>query len=159
VPEVRPKSIVDAAAAVAATGLSLCDPVPASGFVLRQSPGAGTQIEADQCVTVVAEPGVPVPDVVGLATDDARDRLSQAFLTLRTARRQGRIATQNPTPGTVVEPGSAVLVTFAAVVVTPPSPPSSPPPRGRTPPPPSSSALTFPAASPRLWPTMQPGLR
>jgi hypothetical protein len=95
----------------------------------------------------VRHPLVTVPDVVGLATDDARERLSQAFLTLRTPRGQGRIATQNPTPGTAVEPGSAVLVTFAAVVVTPPSPPSSPPPRGRTPPPQSSSARPTPSPS------------
>lgn len=77
-----------------------------------------TETRAGPTVTVPATSGDAVPDVVGAALDDARDRLERAGFEVKIASGGGlfgpvvdsdwEVVDQRPAAGTDAEPGSAV---------------------------------------------------
>ncbi|NIQ98985.1 MAG: PASTA domain-containing protein [Gemmatimonadales bacterium] len=97
-------------------------PVP-KGVVVNTRPPAGTTLTPGRGITLVVSVGAPtitVPDLTGLTREDARDMLEQVGLTLGTAMRRtsnagepGTVIEQNPAPGTLSAPGTAVDITLA----------------------------------------------
>lgn len=92
-----------------------------AGLVIRTEPPAGELVRVGDPVTVVESSGIPfitVPDLVGLAPEEARATLSTAGLVLEVASSRasvespdldGRIARQAPSPGTELLEGETVL--------------------------------------------------
>ena len=86
------------------------------GKVIRTDPGAGTQVEPGSTVTLVISTGpeqVQVPQVQGLTEDNARAQLQGFNVQVTTQQtfnpqQDTIVASQNPAPGTQVEPGSTV---------------------------------------------------
>lgn len=85
------------------------EPVVPPGAVLRLEPGPGTELEPGSRVALVPSLGgrpVPVPDVVGLTPQGAREALARSRLDLAVAGRvydervpEGRVAAQRPSEG------------------------------------------------------------
>jgi serine/threonine-protein kinase len=101
------------------------DQVP-SGAVVRTEPAAGTEVSPAATVTLVVSSGPPpvvLPRVIGLAQNEAEAQLGRDGLRVEVERQahssvpQGRVIDQTPAPGTVAQPGSAVVL----VVSTGPS--------------------------------------
>ena len=95
----------------------------AAGVVISQNPSAGTQLQPKLPVSMVVSRGrapVTVPNVAGLSLSDGTTLLVNAGLTLGTLSREysdnvplDSIIAQNPAPGTLASPGSAVLLTLS----------------------------------------------
>ena len=89
-----------------------------AGTVAATRPGAGTQMEEGDEVTLLVSAGprrVDVPDVVGLPVDDARARLEQDDLRARVRRvfseeSPGSVVAQDPSAGDRAPAGSEVRI-------------------------------------------------
>ncbi len=85
----------------------------AEGTVTRVEPGPGTTVPRDSTVTVyVAVAQIEVPDVSGLAVDDAADELAAAGLSVSGVRGSPLrdVTATDPAAGTFVAPGTAVTL-------------------------------------------------
>jgi beta-lactam-binding protein with PASTA domain/tRNA A-37 threonylcarbamoyl transferase component Bud32 len=88
------------------------------GFVMDQRPDGGSRLQEGDEVTIIVSTGVPkttVPDVVGMDYADAVDALDDANLDVRkrevfSKKRAGRVVTQDPPAGEVVNEGSTVVL-------------------------------------------------
>jgi beta-lactam-binding protein with PASTA domain len=101
------------------------------GAVQRQSPSPGQRVRFGTAVDldVAAEP-VSVPDVTGMSRMEATIALGVMGLSVGqtseaegTGVRPGRVARQDPLPGTRVSPGTAVSLIIASRRYVPPPPP------------------------------------
>ena len=95
--------------------------IPA-GFVMSQSPGAGTNVAAGSAVAMTISSGpssVAVPKVVGAPQSTAAESIAAAGLAINVvnvndpAAAAGLVLSQSPIAGTQVPPGSAVIVTVS----------------------------------------------
>ena len=88
------------------------------GFVIEQRPDGGTRLPEGDEVTIIVSTGVPkttVPDVVGMDYANAADTLSDANLDVRkrevfSKKREGRVLSQDPPSGEVVDEGTTVVL-------------------------------------------------
>jgi eukaryotic-like serine/threonine-protein kinase len=88
------------------------------GRVLRQVPAAGTEVPKESPVVVIVSAGpqlADVPDVVGLTTDDATARLTQAGFRTRVrqvtaSEPEGTVVAQEPLGGTRAQRGRVVQI-------------------------------------------------
>ena len=93
------------------------------GVIINTRPPAGTTLLPGTEVTLVVSVGAPtitVPDLEGLTREEADSVLVDARLSLGTTVRRttregapGTVIAQNPAPGTLSAPGTAVNVTLA----------------------------------------------
>ncbi len=92
------------------------------GKVVTQTPSAGTLIDPDTSVTLeVGEEATQadVPNVVGLAQEEAQEQLEDAGFAVRVAEAsstevpEGNVIQQNPAANTVVAKGTTVTVTVS----------------------------------------------
>lgn len=93
------------------------------GTVVRQSPGAGTQVREGRTVTLTVSTGparVEVPDVVGLDEQAARQELEAAGFEVTTVDQptdnvdeDGVVLAQSPRGGSSRSEGSLVTITVA----------------------------------------------
>src|SRR5262245_2909931 len=89
-----------------------------SGTVVAQDPGAGTEAEEGSTVQLTVSSGpdtVAVPNAVGLAEAEARDRLVAAGFQVESTgvfseREPGTVASQTPAAGAAAKPGSTVSI-------------------------------------------------
>ena len=96
------------------------------GRVTRTDPPAGSDLAKGETVTVYVSTGsasVAVPDVVGMAEEEAVAALQQAgFRVVRVSQavaspaNDGRVIDQSPEPGTEVERGATVTITVGQAV-------------------------------------------
>jgi serine/threonine-protein kinase len=92
-----------------------------AGFVIDQSPDAGTQVAKDSTVTIKVSTGpkqVEVPKLVGKTYEQAVDLLNAVNLEARrrnvfSERPQGRVAAQDPKAGETVDEGTEVVVSVS----------------------------------------------
>jgi eukaryotic-like serine/threonine-protein kinase len=105
-------SQVESVQAAAPTGLAMLTRPPA-GTAL--SPGAGVAIVISR-----GAPTIPIPDLLGMASADARTRLETEGLQLGTVTRRrtadaspGTVVGQRPAAGTLAAPGTVVDVVVA----------------------------------------------
>jgi len=91
----------------------------AVGTVLAQSPTAGTAVGRGTTVTITVaiEAPVAVPDVVGLGSDAATNKLTAAGFTTRvqtktvkTAAEDGKVTSQTPASGGKAKTGAAITI-------------------------------------------------
>jgi beta-lactam-binding protein with PASTA domain len=91
------------------------------GIVLDQAPKAGTAVPQGTKVTLVVsngQPGVAMPDVVGLAAADAVNALQARKLTATLQQKPsqqapGTVLAQSPKPGARAKPGTNVILQVA----------------------------------------------
>jgi len=93
------------------------------GLVMLTRPPAGTALTPGAGLTVVVSRGAPtiaVPDLLGMASADARTRLEQEGLQLGTVTRRrtadaspGIVVGQRPAAGTLAAPGTVVDIVVA----------------------------------------------
>ncbi len=95
----------------------------AEGEIIRQRPGAGTEVEAGSLVSVTVSSGSSSVEVPSLVEKPplARDELAEVGLKLGGENEapsntvsKGRIAKQEPAAGTRVKRGSSVSITFSS---------------------------------------------
>jgi len=105
-------SQVESVQADAPTGLAMMTRPPA-GTAL--APGAGLAIVVSR-----GAPTIPVPDLLGMASADARTRLETEGLQLGTVTRRrttegspGTVVAQSPAAGTLAAPGTVVDIVVA----------------------------------------------
>lgn len=105
-------SQVESVQAAAPTGLAMVTRPPA-GTAL--APGAGLTIVVSR-----GAPTIPVPDLLGMASADARTRLENEGLQLGTVTRRrttegspGTVVAQSPAAGTLAAPGTVVDIVVA----------------------------------------------
>lgn len=92
-----------------------------SGVVVKQEPAAGTKLKEGQAVRLAVSKGakpVPVPDVVGEQASAATATLRRAgfevnIVPVPSSEPTGTVVAQNPTAGTVPDPGTAVRLNVA----------------------------------------------
>ena len=128
VPDVSGLDAALAQSLVAAAGLvvSQVESVQAaspSGLVMLTRPPAGTALAPAAGLTLVVSRGAPtigVPDLLGMASGDARTRLEQEGLQLGTVTRRrtadaspGTVVGQRPAAGTLAAPGTVVDIVVA----------------------------------------------
>jgi len=129
VPAVIGLESAQAQAALVASGLTVGDltesysGTAAAGIVISQNPAAGTQLQRELPVSLVVSRGpapVTVPDVAGLPADDAKALIRNAGLNTGAQTNQYsstvaklNVISQNPAPGTLALPGTAVLLTVS----------------------------------------------
>jgi beta-lactam-binding protein with PASTA domain len=126
VPSLTGLEQADAESLILAAGLAIgpieylnSSSVPA-GFVISQSPPAGTAVAPGTSVALVVSAGIPtvsVPDVVGLSQTAAESQLSQVGLLVglvdfahSDTMPQGHVISQDPPAGTDAESGTAVAL-------------------------------------------------
>jgi beta-lactam-binding protein with PASTA domain len=105
-------SQVESVQAAAPTGLAMLTRPPA-GTAL--APGAGLAIVVSR-----GAPTIPIPDLLGMASGDARTRLEMEGLQLGTVTRRrtadaspGTVVAQRPAAGTLAAPGTVVDIVVA----------------------------------------------
>jgi serine/threonine-protein kinase len=105
-------SQIDSVQADAPTGLAMLTRPPA-GTAL--APGAGLTIVVSR-----GAPTIPIPDLLGMASGDARTRLETEGLQLGTVTRRrttdgspGTVVAQRPAAGTLAAPGTVVDIVIA----------------------------------------------
>ena len=105
-------SQVESVQAAAPTGLAMMTR-PAAGTAL--APGAGLTLVVSR-----GAPTIPVPDLLGMASADARTRLEMEGLQLGTVTRRrtseaspGTVVGQRPAAGTLASPGTVVDIVVA----------------------------------------------
>jgi eukaryotic-like serine/threonine-protein kinase len=128
VPDVAGLDAALAQSLVTATGLvvSQVESVQAAapmGLAMLTRPPAGTVLAPGAGVTVVVSRGAPtisIPDLLGMASADARTRLEQEGLQLGTVTRRrtaeaspGTVVGQRPAAGTLASPGTVVDIVVA----------------------------------------------
>jgi serine/threonine-protein kinase len=94
-----------------------------SGLAMMTRPPAGTALAPGAGLTVVVSrgaPTIPIPDLLGMASADARTRLETEGLQLGTVTRRrtsdaspGTVVAQTPAAGTLASPGTVVDVVVA----------------------------------------------
>ena len=116
------QSLIAAAGLVASQVESVQAAAP-TGLTMLTRPPAGTALPAGSSVTVVVSrgaPTIPVPDLLGMASADARTRLETEGLQLGTVTRRrtaeaspGTVVGQRPAAGTLAAPGTVVDIVVA----------------------------------------------
>jgi serine/threonine-protein kinase len=124
VPDVVDLSIAEARAEIRAAGLKVGEVTPESSEtvdeddIIRQSPEAGTEIDAGDTVDLVVSTGpeaVRVPDVINQPQESAEAEITGAGLQVQVEFApsdvdEGLVIDQDPAPGTEVEPGDTVVI-------------------------------------------------
>jgi serine/threonine-protein kinase len=90
----------------------------AAGTVIRQNPASGSTVEQESTVTIVVSKGprqFPMPDVVGMTRDAARQQLETLGLVVEEQLVPGndegsQVVGQLPRPGTTVQTGDSVTI-------------------------------------------------
>ncbi|HEY4280266.1 MAG TPA: Stk1 family PASTA domain-containing Ser/Thr kinase [Conexibacter sp.] len=106
------------------------------GAVVAQTPAGGASADRGALITISVATAVPVavPQVIGMASDDAQARLVAAGLEPRVSRtpvtdqaQDGIVISQRPDPDTSVRRGAPVRIVVGRFVapVTPPTPPDN----------------------------------
>ncbi len=128
VPDVGGLDATLAQSMVAAAGLvvSQVESVQAAaptGLAMMTRPPAGTALAPGAGLTIVVSrgaPTIPVPDLLGMASADARTRLETEGLQLGTVTRRrttegspGTVVAQSPAAGTLAAPGTVVDIVVA----------------------------------------------
>ncbi|MGH7520999.1 MAG: PASTA domain-containing protein [Gemmatimonadales bacterium] len=128
VPDVANLDAPLAQSLVAAAGLTVSqvESVQAAaptGLAMMTRPPAGTALAPGAGLTVVVSrgaPTIPIPDLLGMASADARTRLEMEGLQLGTVTRRrtadaspGTVVGQRPAAGTLAAPGTVVDVVVA----------------------------------------------
>src|SRR5881409_473169 len=128
VPDVAGLDVALAQSMVAAAGLivSQVESVQAAaptGLAMMTRPPAGTALAPGAGLTLVVSrgaPTIPVPDLLGMASTDARTRLETEGLQLGTVTRRrtteaspGTVIAQSPAAGTLAAPGTVVDIVVA----------------------------------------------
>jgi|GEM_PF-1648892 len=133
VPGVAGQTQSDASRLIGAAGFSVGQitygysaSVPA-GTVISQDPAAGTLAIPGSAVNLLVSQGpqpISVPDVTGRSREDAQSAITGAGLSLGTVRQEysdtisvNHVISQDPTPGTLVMPGTAVRLVIANNVI------------------------------------------
>jgi serine/threonine-protein kinase len=116
------QSLIAAAGLVASQVESVQADAP-TGLVMLTRPPAGTALAPGTSVTVVISrgaPTIPIPDLLGMASGDARTRLEMEGLQLGTVTRRrtadaspGTVVAQRPAAGTLAAPGTVVDIVVA----------------------------------------------
>lgn len=162
VPVLEGSTKKEAEATLEGVGLRLGQVSGGTGTVVRQVPAAGTSRAVGESVDIVLSVVVVrvlVPNLIGRTVKQARDLLRPNGLKLVGATRNGRIVSQDPEAGRLVDPGSTVRVRLRAIV-TPSSPTPTRSTSRPTTSPPSSSASTVQPTPPVTSggsPTVIPG--
>ena len=138
----------------------------AAGTVIRTEPAAGQQLAPRSQITLFVSSGVEkvqVPSVRGLTEAQAKNQIVAAGLTVTVTyvnvpagdANDGRVMSQSPTGGNLVDPGSAVGITVGRAVAattttttTPPTTTTSPPPTTTTTTPPTTTTATTTPTTP-----------
>lgn len=112
-----------AAAGLAASQVESVQAAAPTGLVMLTRPPAGTALAPGTSVTVVISrgaPTIPIPDLLGMASGDARTRLEMEGLQLGTVTRRrtadaspGTVVGQRPAAGTLAAPGTVVDIVVA----------------------------------------------
>jgi len=94
-----------------------------TGLAMMTRPPAGTALTPSAGLTLVVSrgaPTIPIPDLLGMASADARTRLETEGLQLGTVTRRrtaeaapGTVVGQRPAAGTLAAPGTVVDVVVA----------------------------------------------
>jgi eukaryotic-like serine/threonine-protein kinase len=128
VPDVGGLDATLAQSLIAAAGLTVSqvESVQAAaptGLAMMTRPPAGTALAPGAGLTVVVSrgaPTIPVPDLLGMASADARTRLENEGLQLGTVTRRrttegspGTVVAQSPGAGTLAAPGTVVDIVVA----------------------------------------------
>jgi len=128
IPDVAGYDLGLARAFVRAAGLAVSrvEVVPAPsprGIIMLTRPQAGAVLTAGSGVVLVVSEGAPtiaVPELLGMSTEDARNRLEQDGLQMGTVQRRrtydatpGTVVAQRPPAGTLAAPGTVVDVVLA----------------------------------------------
>src|SRR5213593_623140 len=128
VPDVSGLDATLAQSLVAAAGLvvSQVESVQAaapSGLAMLTRPPAGTALAPGSGLAIVVSrgaPTIPIPDLLGMASADARTRLENEGLLLGTVTRRrttegspGTVVAQSPAAGTLAAPGTVVDIVVA----------------------------------------------
>jgi len=128
VPDVAGLDATLAQSMVAAAGLTVSqvESVQAAaptGLAMMTRPPAGTALAPGAGLTLVVSrgaPTIPVPDLLGMASTDARTRLETEGLQLGTVTRRrtteaspGTVIAQSPAAGTLAAPGTVVDIVVA----------------------------------------------
>ena len=128
VPDVAGLDATLAQSMIAAAGLvvSQVESVQAAaptGLAMLTRPAAGTALAPGAGLTMVVSrgaPTIPVPDLLGMASGDARTRLENEGLQLGTVTRRrttegspGTVVAQSPAAGTLAAPGTVVDIVVA----------------------------------------------
>ena len=152
VPQVEGASLSNATASLNARGLEIqsredYSNTVAAGYVISQSPPAGTEAEEGSVVAVVVSKGkqtLTLPSVIGQSESDATAQLDRLGLKVQTDREYsntvpaGQIIRQSPDSNSEVMPGSTVRLSVSLGVEPAPST-TEPPPSSSEEPPESSS--------------------
>lgn len=163
VPKVVGASLSNARASITAKGLEISSEEAYSasvdeGYVISQSPEAGTEVEPGTTVKVVVSKGkqtVTVPNVTGQSEAGARSNLEKLGLQAKTEEEYnsyvpaGLVIRQSPDAETEVMPGSTVVITISLGQEPPPSSSETEPPEpsSETEPPEPSSEDIEPSSS------------
>jgi serine/threonine-protein kinase len=128
VPDVAGLDATLARSLVNATGLAVAQvesiqTASPTGLAMMTRPPAGTALAPSAGVTLVVSRGAPtisVPDLLGMASGDARTRLEMEGLQLGTVTRRrttdgspGTVVAQRPAAGTLAAPGTVVDIVVA----------------------------------------------
>ena len=129
VPDLEGFDVPLASTVLRAAGLTVgaLDTVPSSadgGTVVRTLPGSGAAARLGQPVTLSVSRGVPiipVPSLVGLTLDGARDRLAAVGLTVGTLTQRfegapGTVVDQSPAAGTLVTKGQPIALSVSGAM-------------------------------------------
>jgi beta-lactam-binding protein with PASTA domain len=121
VPDVVGRSLADAADELAAVGLSAVSRAARDAdrqVVVGQSPEPGALRVFESRVELDVEPGVIVPDVVGMTRDEAAAAVEDVGLTLTASGggdRPGPVESQVPEAGSLVAAGTPVAVVLTVL--------------------------------------------
>lgn len=162
VPSVKGASLSNARASVEARGLVFkstedYSSTVAVGYVISQTPEAGTEVEEGAEVSVVISKGkqtVTVPNVTGQTEDAAKDALDRVGLKVNTNveynafAAEGQVVHQSPEPNTEAMPGSTVTIVVSLGPAPEPSSEEPPPSSSETEPTEPSSSETEPSEAP-----------
>jgi eukaryotic-like serine/threonine-protein kinase len=116
------QSLVSAAGLVVSSVESVQTASP-TGLAMLTRPPAGTALAPGAGLTIVVSrgaPTIPVPDLLGMASADARTKLENEGLQLGTVTRRrtnegspGTVVAQSPAAGTLAAPGTVVDIVVA----------------------------------------------
>lgn len=112
-----------AAAGLTVTQVESVQAAAPTGLAMMTRPPAGTALAPGAGLTVVVSrgaPTIPIPDLLGMASADARTRLEMEGLQLGTVTRRrtadaspGTVVGQRPAAGTLASPGTVVDIVVA----------------------------------------------
>lgn len=124
VPDVRGRTEAEATGALAAAGLGTRlapqDAAAPVGSVVGQDPAPATSVRTGTVVVLAVSAGLPVPDVVGLTSEQAAARAQQSGLAVAASSEPSRdvpagvVLRQSPAPGTRVGGGATVAIVVSS---------------------------------------------